>query len=168
MKVREVKIPSRTKLSDVKLRRGADILMRSMRNRIFFQGKDFQGKLISTRYSKKPLYVTKDQLVKKSLFKKKGKNGDKTKSTMYLPGGYRQLRALQGLEVRKVNLEYTGELNRSMRAIVNKGKVRIGFRTKKNTLKAEGLEKKYRLVGKIFKPSKAELRDMVNYVQSTL
>jgi hypothetical protein len=122
--------------------------------------------LISTRYSKKPLYVTKDQLVKKSIFKKKGKNGDKTKVTMYVPGGYRQLRALQGLEVRKVNWEYTGELNKSMRIIVNKGVVRVGFKNKKNTLKAEGLEARYKLKSKVFRPSKREIRDLINYVQA--
>lgn len=160
------RIPGRTKISDPKLRKGSDILLRNIRNRIFFQGKDIDNKLISTRYSRKPLYISKDKLIKKSVFKLRGKNGDRTKATMYVPGGYKQLRSLQGLEVRKVNLEYTGELNKSLRVVVNKGVVRIGFKDRKNALKAEGLEKKYRLKGKIFRPSKREIRDLINYVQS--
>lgn len=156
------------------LTNGTSILADNMRKRIFFDGKDRVDNLISTKYSKKTIYVSKEDFVKKSAFKPK-----KGRKTMKLEGGYSELRKIQGMETRKVNLRYSGKLMADLKATATftsidigsktnsvNAKIKIGFKTKLSGYKAEKLEKQYGLENKIFRPSKQEVRDYINYIQS--
>src|SRR5690606_9970780 len=105
-------------------------LLATIKNRITRDGKNSSGQQIG-HYSTKPMYATAEQFDKKSSFKPGGKAQQKTLvfsvsnrkkkkvnvksdfrpySSMYLPGGYKELRNIQGKPVDKVNLLYRGDL----------------------------------------------------------
>ncbi len=97
----------------------------SMRERIFGAGIGGDGAKIGS-YSTKEMYASKSQFKRSSSFRPQGKasktttgrrkpgsgvfaNGNPRKS-MYLSQGYKELRAIQGMESGYVNLHYSGFL----------------------------------------------------------
>lgn len=85
------------------------------RQRLFQKGIKGDGSKTGN-YSTEPTYASEKAFKNKSGFKQRGKkatgklkNG-KERRSMYLPGGYKELRAVQGMETAIVNLQYTGDL----------------------------------------------------------
>lgn len=96
-------------------------------SRIFIQGKAADESKIGN-YSTKPLVVSKNSFVNKSAFKQsqrpnkgggtrpmfiKFPNAKKATPVMVLPGGYKQLKQIQGLKSQYVDLVYTGRTQRA-------------------------------------------------------
>lgn len=115
-------------------------------------------------YSNTPMYASQQQFVAKGSFSAQGKTGNKTKKngqpnqSMYLPGGYEQLREIQGRRTDIKNYEYTGDLlnDFNLESQPNQNKVLIGFRSEAQSKKRLALETKF---GKAFPPSQAEVQE---------
>lgn len=127
-------------------------LVRRMKDRIFNQGLDRDNKIIAEAYSRKPIYVVKEQFVKRGSFKARGKNSASSKfdngnrrKSMYLPGGYEELKKIQNLGD-NVNFFYRGDLKRAFVAQFQDGVLLIGFNSQKQADKRRYLEKKYNKV----------------------
>jgi len=91
------------------------------KDRVFGRGENSDGGDIG-QYSTKPAYYTKAAFIRTGAFKPKGKNnGGPTfengaqRKSMYLPGGYSELRSIQGRSTEVVNLKYGGSLERAFR-----------------------------------------------------
>lgn len=99
-----------------------------MTERIFTKGVDGASTEIG-QYDSTPAYFTKKQFKKTGAFKPQGKKSFKakqysagrrrkqldrgnsyTRTSMFLPYGYKQLKAIQGMESRFVNLTYSADL----------------------------------------------------------
>lgn len=113
-------------------------LLANIKNRIVRDKKNSSGSQIGT-YSIKPMYATQKQFDKKSAFKPIGKKGP-TKSSMYLPGGYSQLRSIQGKQVDGVNVNYTGSTMLSYQMQVKGKDVVLGFTDIESSKIRKGLE----------------------------
>ena len=112
----------------------ATATMDKMRQRLFQTGTQGDGSKTGN-YSTEPIYASKSQFKNTGGFSPTGKKGTqkttvsyKTKSgkvrtkkvaiksdhterkTMYLPGGYKEFRHVQGMETGFVNLQYSGDL----------------------------------------------------------
>ena len=61
-------------------------------------------------YSTKANYFSKDKFARAKAFKPIGKTGKKTKTTMYLQGGYNQFRDINQRETPEVNLKFSGSM----------------------------------------------------------
>ncbi len=134
----------------------------AMEKRIFEDGASGNGQKLGT-YSTKPMYATKKQFAKTSAFKPQGKTGGKgtfknkrTRQSMYLAQGYKQLKQVQGLQSNFVNLEYTGALRKAFKAKpqTNAQQVTLGIGGKQSDKKLAALKAKYGT--DIFKPTTAE------------
>lgn len=119
----------------------ANELLAKIKNRISQDGKNTQGANIGN-YSTTPEYYSKSQFVKQGSFRNVGKTGKKTKSTMYLPQGYKQLRQIQGREVAHMNYEYSGDTLLKYQAQDTGGAVLLGFTTEKASIIRKALEQK--------------------------
>lgn len=130
--------------------------------RIVNEGKNSDGSKRSG-YSTKPIYASQKQFVAKGAFKPQGKvgktkkNGQPNKS-MYLPGGYDQFRSIQGRRTDIKNYELSGDLVKDfdLQSQPEQGRVLIGFRSEKQSLKRKGLEKRN---GAAFPPSQEEIQE---------
>ncbi len=141
-------------------------LLGEVKNRIQLDGENTSGGQIG-QYSTEPMYATREQFDRGSSFKPQGKkqvvnNGQRTKKTkgpdrksMYLPGGYKELRNIQGKPIDKVNLTYRGDLMNSYQQTVKENEIVQGLVSEKESLKRQGLEKKY---GSVLKPQKEEIQ----------
>lgn len=111
-----------------------------------------------TGYSTKPIYAGRKQFVK-SGFSPKGKFGDvrfengKQHETMYLSGGYKELRQIQGRRTDIKNYDYSGETLLAFGLEATNDGANIGFRTKRASEIRRGLEAKN---GAAFPPSEGE------------
>lgn len=76
--------------------------------------------------------------------------------SMYLAGGYKELRAIQGRRTDVVNFNYRGSLLLSFGIGKSGQTVLIGFKNEKEALKRAGLEKRF---GKVFTATDAELKE---------
>ena len=138
------------RVQEIALDKAGAALVRKMKDRIFNQGLDKFFKILAEGYSTTPMYVTKDQFVKRSTFRPQGKNesgkrkGDGSeRKSMYLPHGYKELKEIQGLQASRVNLLYRGDLKRAFSSDVEGGILYIGFTSAKEAEKAAGLAAKY-------------------------
>ena len=132
----------------------ANTLLATIKKRIQRDGKASSGNAIGS-YSTRPRYYSKAAFVKKSAFKPVGKKGKREGAkTMYLPGGYKELRAVQGRPVNGVNLTYTGDLMASFKMMRGQNKILIGLDSEHESKKKEGLEKRY---GKFLYGTRQEL-----------
>lgn len=139
-----------------------------MKERVFNDGKAADGSSIG-HYSIKPLYATQDEFSVRSKFKPQGKNsssqyfqtGNKRKS-QYVPGGYKELRAIQGFSTETVNLDYTGSLRHSITVGTVGTNVVLGFADKERFEIAEGNEGRFHK--EIFTPSKRERETVTKVV----
>jgi hypothetical protein len=148
----------------------ATVMADKMRQRVFQRGIDGNDSKIGS-YSTTPMYATKATF-KGGGFSPQGKNAKKTSSgklakgsknksggevrkSMYLPGGYKQLRQVQGMETSFVNLQYTGLLFTDFSKLVVTGtEVDLKVGTKESADKIQWLSDKY---GKeTFKHTKSE------------
>ena len=141
-----------------------------MVTRIFDEGKSGNGQSIG-KYSTKPAYYTQKQF-HGSGFKPQGKNSlnvngkrksgsdklgnGKERKSMYLIGGYKQLRQIQGDETGFVNLTYSAKLRKEFatKLAINKDTVVFKLSDTLNKNKVDGLTEKYG--PDIFKHSKEE------------
>jgi len=90
--------------------------------RIFTSGGAQRGRIGS--YSTRPIFATQSQFVKKAAFKKDGfirfPGSSGATPIMNLPGGYKQLRAIQGRPTNTVNLDYSGATRKDFENSVRK------------------------------------------------
>ena len=130
-------------------------------DRIFIDGLNSSGSKIGN-YSTSPMYVSPKQFHNKSGFRAIGKptkDGKPRKKegrkTMYLPGGYKQLRAVQGDKSDSVNLNYRGLLHTDFvsHIAINGNYVEVRLARETSRKKVEGNEKRF---GSIFKLTKQE------------
>lgn len=160
---------------------GAVAMQASMLKRIFERGQATSGAGISSKYSSTPTYYPKKAFKKTAgAFKPIGKNTlikstTKTKAantvskttisvskknvetkanrkTMYLAGGYKMLRQVQGLQTNFVDLHVSGSLMQSIRIVSVKGKAQIRITSAKEVEKSEKIEELYGNID-IFTPS---------------
>jgi hypothetical protein len=159
---------------------GAVAMQASMLKRIFERGQATSGAGIASKYSSSPTYYPKKAFKKTAgAFKPIGKNTlikstTKTKAantvskttitvskknvenkanrkTMYLAGGYKMLRQVQGLQVNFVDLHVSGSLMQSIRIVTVSKEVQIRIVGTDGVMKSENTEKLYKK--DIFKPS---------------
>jgi len=159
---------------------GAMAMQASMLKRIFERGQATSGAGIASKYSSSPTYYPKKAFKKTAgAFKPIGKNTlikstTKTKAantvskttitvskknvetkanrkTMYLAGGYKMLRQVQGLQTNFVDLHVSGSLMQSIRIVTVNKKVQIRIVGTDGVMKSENTEKLYKK--DIFKPS---------------
>lgn len=118
--------------------------------RVFDEGKGGDNAQIGN-YSTEPAYYTKKQF-NGSGFKPQGKTekGSKKKNgtdrmSMYLPGGYKELRQIQGYETAFVNLTYSAKLRKEFatKLAIEGDSVVLRLRDKLNKDKVDGLTEKY-------------------------
>ena len=159
---------------------GAVAMQASMLKRIFERGQATSGAGIASKYSSSPTrYEKKDFKKSPSAFQPIGKKtltdikttskGSKsvlkatikvakgtpkpaaTLKTMYLAGGYKMLRQVQGLQVNFVDLHVSGSLMQSIRIVTVSKEVQIRIVGTDGVMKSENTEKLYKK--DIFKPS---------------
>jgi len=131
------------------------------------------GGLIQRGYANKPGYFAREDFFRKSKFKPQGKNSTSPffqngnrRQSMYLAGGYAQLRQLHGLQTDKVDLMFTGSLMTSITTGNYRGKTVLGFIDFHEINKARGAEHRY---GKrIFEPTTEEITAVEKLVETQL
>lgn len=118
-------------------------------------------------YSTKPIYANRDKFVRKSSFVPQGKtgrgnfkNGNERKS-MELPGGYKQLREIQGRRTDIKNYDYTGDTLNAFGFGKNNLGIAIGFRNERAAIIRKALEEKN---GAAFPPSEQEKQEYIQEV----
>lgn len=92
------------------------------------------------------------------------KTNYQVRTSMYLQGGYKEFRSIQGLETGHVNETYTGQLFKDFQAETDATGMNLGFTTIRSSLIRHGQEKHWGVP--IFSPSAAEVKqyeDRVNY-----
>lgn len=141
-------------------------MIRLFTNRIFDEGKNGANAQIGT-YSTKPMYASKTTFRNAGGFKGVGKKPKKGKinKSMYLPGGYKELKSIQGLENSFVNLTYRGELRRGLKLVTEGDAVEIKV-AGLNEKKVSGLTDKYG--SETFKHTKEEKEFFKKEVQKKL
>jgi len=153
-------------------------LQADLLTRVFNEGKDASGSPIG-QYSTEPMYAKLNYpQVNNSRLKARGKgsvkgqrnqslfkNGNPRKS-MYLSGGYSELRQLVGRQNTKVDLNFTGNLLGDIRIGSTVTGNELAFTTDKQSELASNLETKY---GKtIFAASEAEMEKMDLIIESAM
>lgn len=148
-------------------------------HRLFDKGVGGDNKDLG-EYSSEPAYFSKKQFKKTGAFKAQGKRTDKAKqqgqtrrknqleagnsyqrTSMYLPYGYKQLRAIQGMETQFVNLTYSSDLRNDFasKLTIQGDTVVVKLSRKINQNKVSWLSDKY---GKeTFKHTKEEIAFLV-------
>ena len=123
----------------------ATVANASMLERLFEKGIGGDGAKVGS-YSTEPMYASKKQFRNTGAFKAQGKTGKKKegRKSMYLAGGYKQLRQVQGYESSYVNLFYYGDLYGEMNKLtVEKDTVVVRLSREINKKKVDGLREKY-------------------------
>lgn len=92
----------------------------------------------------------------------------KERISMYLPGGYAQLRQIQGREIDFVNLQYSGDLNHSIQYSIIQDEATLAIYGSDQVAKKQKIETKYG--APIFSLSQAErevtIESMDHYISS--
>lgn len=140
-------------------------MMASYIDRIYEKGLDSNDSKTGD-YSRKPGYFTKQQFVRTGAFKPVGKTGEtkftkgkkagKNHQSMYLKGGYGELREIQGRQSQTIDASYTGSLRiNTTAARISEDVYCIALTSEAESKKRKGLEKQK---GKaIFSPSKSDV-----------
>jgi len=152
---------------------GAVTLLGNIGNRVFQDGEASNEGLIGS-YSTKDILVGKSSFVKKStanqLLGSKAKrrklewvtkNG---KRLAILPGGYAQLRALQGRQTSKVDLHMTGKLFNDFVVSGKRSRYFLGFRSEYG--KTISIAQETRFSKPIFNTSDTERKELVNIFEN--
>jgi len=174
---------------------GAVAMQASMLKRIFERGQATSGAGIASKYSSSPTYYPKKAFKKTAgAFKPIGKNTlikstTKTKAantvskttitvskknvetkanrkTMYLAGGYKMLRQVQGLQTNFVDLHVSGSLMQSIRIVTVNKKAQIRIVGTDGVMKSENTEKLYKK--DIFKPSAQDKQAAENAISDEI
>lgn len=139
----------------------ANLLLASIKNRIIQDGQKSDGSKIGN-YSAKPAYFEKQQFIQKGKFKGIGKTGQ-TKYTngamhksMYLPGGYKQLRDIQGRPTNQINEFYTGDTMLAYQMQSKDKEVLLGLVNERAAKIRHGQEKMF---GRIFSATDDEIKE---------
>lgn len=121
------------------------------KQRIFQDGLDADNNQIGN-YSTKPIYVSisgNTSQVRKSSLKPKGKfsSGDfkdgKKRKSQYMPGGYKEYRAVVGRQNSKVDLFLTGSLRGSIQIGQSGGSTTLGFLNDEQLVIAQGNQDRF-------------------------
>lgn len=133
-------------------------------NRIFTGGKSSRGSI--GNYSTKPSLATRNQFTRKAAFKQTGwvkfPKAKRAVPVMKLPGGYKQLRSIQGKATGSVNLDYSSALKKDFENSVRpfkKGYAAIVKQNRSATI-INAMERKYN--NRIFFLSKSERQHFKN------
>jgi hypothetical protein len=133
------------------------------KQRIFTEGLDSNNTAIGS-YSTTPFYQNPNKLVgvPTSALKPEGKTGKtvfastgKPHKTKYLKTGYRELRELVGRQVEKIDLNFSGSLERSVRVIQEGDVAKLRYTSPKEAEKMEGNEARFSTT--ISEPTQEEL-----------
>jgi hypothetical protein len=169
----------------------ANEMLAEIKNRIQIDGKNSVGSKIGLgMYSTKPIYASKKSFVSKGGFAPQGKNreykastskktgeqtlkltavskknGDKARKTMYLPGGYKQFREIQGRPVNVINETLSGDTMLAYQQQVRDKDILQGFTTVKSSKIRQGQEKRF---GQVFRPSQDELKEFTENITKEL
>jgi len=140
-------------IADLKQAKGeiAQALLVSNQDRVHLAGKDTKGKSIG-QYSTKPTLIGASSFTTKGAARKVLGSKKKRRALQWrkvkgnnlavLPGGYKEIRRIEGRETSKVNLDRTGKLRNSLR-IIGKAKVfSVGFNAYGSRL-SRWMEEKY-------------------------
>jgi hypothetical protein len=117
------------------------------KKRIFDEGKRTDGTDIG-EYSTKEGYYSKDRFIRKAAFKAHGKPNAEGKKrtqnkTMYLAGGYSELRSIQGRKVNRKNLKYSGSLEGNLTVLKDGNDVLYGTTDQTESVKFNALQEQY-------------------------
>ena len=171
------------KVNEIIVYPAATATLDKLRQRLFQKGIKGDGSKTGN-YSTEPMYASKKQFKKTGGFRAQGKNAGKTASgklakgtkkkkdgterkSMYLAGGYKELRQVQGMETGFVNLQYNGDLFTDFTKLtVQKDSVVVKVSRGINEKKIDGLTKKYG--SSTFKHSKEEREFLKKEVQKNL
>lgn len=132
--------------------------------RIFNEGKATDETQIG-EYSKKPMLTGSKNFrtagSAKSFFSKKNewltvKTTKGKQALAIVPGGYSEFRTLNGLQNQYVDLEFRGDLFRSIIVAEFNGHIVLGFNNSKEAIISRELEIKYKKA--IFEPSTSEIQ----------
>lgn len=132
----------------------ANELLANIKVRISQDGKGSNNSKLAP-YSTNPMYAVRNEFVKKSAFKPIGKTGKKTKASMYLPQGYKQLRDIQGRRTDITNFEYSGVLLSTYQLQAKDKVILLGFVNDRSAKIRKGLEAKR---GKTFYATDEEMK----------
>lgn len=136
-----------------------------MRVRIFDESEDKNGGGLGS-YSTKAAYFGKKQFAVQGAFKGQGKNPkvikEKPPKTMYLEGGYKELRAIQGRPTDRVDLQYTYDLFLTGIGVDFTKGYQVIFKNKLSEDKGRGFEERKGL--KVFSPSQEESDKTIKFV----
>lgn len=100
------------------------------------------------------------KILKSGVGLKQGTVGNKPRKTMYLGGGYRQLRAIQGKRTDTVNLQYKNDLKDSIQTAKSADGTEMAVYGDKQVEKKQGAEKHFSKV--IFSMGDAEIEKVVD------
>lgn len=135
--------------------------------RIFVKGQNTSGGEIGT-YSKKSNYYTQSQFIRKGAFKPKGKhsskdftNGNKRKS-MFLGGGYSELRKIQGRPNDKKDYNYSGSLKSGFSVLKSGSEVLFGQSSQFEVKKMNALTDRDGEVFTLGQPEKEFLKETIS------
>lgn len=164
----------------------------NMKNRIFTLNKDINGNPLGS-YSDKTTLIGASSFRNKTqanAFFSKEKKAQKARkkeadtfenvdddsgwrtvegnALLLLPGGYKELRRMQGMKSDTVNLQYTGELNKSGTKIkTGKNLYQVVFTNELSKDKARGFEKKHGgAQGRVFGASDKEADQIVEDINN--
>lgn len=137
------------------------------KDRVFGRGEASDGGPIG-EYSTKPAYYTRAAFIRTAAFKPKGKNGGGStfangaaRKSMYLPGGYSELRSIQGRSTEVVNLKYGGSLERAFRVYKFGGESLLGNADEAEHRKVLGNEDRFGDWASLTEGEKQYLRDQL-------
>lgn len=139
-------------------------VMAEHKDRIFNRGLNSYKNEIGG-YSSKESYYSKGKFIRISAFKPQGKknkgnfkNGKERKS-MYISTGYTGFRDIQGRKTDKVNLKYSGSLERGLNVVKFVDIIIYGCTSEKESLKLNGLENKYEDVFELSEEEKEMMKE---------
>lgn len=115
---------------------------------------------VKTKKTKVPKRATDIINGKKTAVRNQQGFNAEIRKTMYLPGGYKELRNLQGKPIDKTNENYSGQTNLDFQLGQEPNAVVIGFVTERSSKIRKGQEQgtsKMKGKGDIWKPTKEEL-----------
>lgn len=128
--------------------------------RIFVNGSNSSGGDIGT-YQRYSAYFSRAQFSNEQFFEPRGKfGGAVSHRMMYFQDGYAggaaSLKAVQGLDVKKVNAYYTGSLMRAVKIVKGgDGRCLIGIQDTDEAAKSYGFDDRY---GSVFEISENEIK----------
>jgi hypothetical protein len=156
-------------ITDLVILSPATKMLREIKRRVVQDGANTSLEPLGN-YSTKPISVTKDKFINKSVFSPtdtvsstiKYKVGDKTrkrkveKKTMYLRNGYKELRDIQGLQTAFIDLKYSGKMVRAFKLAKGENAILMGITTQRSAKVYKDLVRRF---GQFYQPTQAESKE---------